>query len=96
MAIALPPPSPSPSVPPLNYEKQAIALRLLNCSFRWYCINPFYATGPFLYPQKTSENHQENFKAFLIFSASIETDQWHEMDEIHFKVVNVLMQQLEI
>ena len=34
-------------------------------------INPFDATGLFLYPLKTSENQR--------FSGSIEREQWHHM-----------------
>ena len=37
-------------------------------------INPFHASGLFLYPQKTSESW-----GFLMFSGGTEKDQWHEM-----------------
>ena len=37
------------------------------------CLNPFYATGVFLYPRK----HQK-IAGFLMFSRSLEKDQWHE------------------
>ena len=37
-------------------------------------INPFGATGLFLYPLKTSENQR-----FLMFSGGIERYQWHQM-----------------
>ena len=39
-------------------------------------INPFNATGIFLYPLKTPEN-----PGFLIFPGGIEKDQGHEMDQ---------------
>ena len=75
MAVALHP------IPPLNYKitrKQTIVLRLLN----YIALTHFMSLVSFITPQKTPENHQENFKHFLMFSASIEIDQWHEMDEI--------------
>ena len=43
--------------------------------FKTFIINPFHATGLFLYPLKTSENVK-----FLMFSGGIERDQWHKMD----------------
>ena len=36
-------------------------------------INPFHATGLFLYPLETSETFY-----FLMFSGGIERDQWHK------------------
>ena len=44
-------------------------------TFQWasenFHLNTFYATGLFLYPQKTLEN--------LWFSGDTEKDQWYEM-----------------
>ena len=37
-------------------------------------INPFYTTGLFLCPLKTSENLR------VIFSGGIERDQWYDID----------------
>ena len=50
-------------------------------------VNPFHATGPFLYPLKTSEN-----SGFLMFSGVIEIDQWHKIGkyvkcELTFQIV---------
>ena len=43
-------------------------------------INPFLATGHFLYPWK------QKTKGFLIFSGGIERGQWHKMGQYHRRV----------
>ena len=44
----------------------------------YFHINPFYATGLFLYTLIVLR-HQKT-RGFLTFSGGIERDQWHEMD----------------
>ena len=47
-------------------------------------VNPFYMTGIFLHPHKTSQS-----RGFLMFSEGIEKDQWHGMSDFGFRLYNV-------
>ena len=44
-----------------------------------FTFNPFYATGLFLYPLKTSKN-----PGFVMFSGGIERNKRHEMGSCEF------------
>ena len=47
--------------------------------------NPYHATGPFLYPLKTSEN-----QSFSNVLGGIEREQWHEMVQVIFTMLSAL------
>ena len=59
---------------PSNTKKSTDVFRLVH--FPKEVFNPFHATGLIVYPMKTLKIR--GFQMFLMFSRSIEHDQWHE------------------